>query len=148
MFTDKAQAVIDLAKDYAFSSGSSELGLGALLAAMASEAEAGMLLAECVRISPEGLKAACVKAPVPARCPSKLPLAESLRNALVRAKEFAEQVPDRSHPALISLQHLACAIAGVAGSVRVAQHGTHGARRRFGAAGVVAGKREADASDR
>lgn len=111
MFTDKAQAVTDLAKDYAFSSGSSELTLHAVLAAMGSQAEAGVLLAECVGLTPEKLRAVCPEFPEPAACPGKMPLAESIRDVLVCAKELAEEVPDRFRPGLIDLRHLACALA-------------------------------------
>ena len=111
MFTDKAQAVIDLAKDYAFSSGSTELTLSALLTAIGSQAEAGVLLAECLGLTPEKLRAACPELPEPAACPGKLPLAEGLRTMLALAKELAEEVPDRFHPGLVDLRHLVCAVA-------------------------------------
>ncbi|MFW6119010.1 MAG: AAA family ATPase [Planctomycetota bacterium] len=111
MFTDKAQAVTDLAKDYAFSSGASELTLEAMLAAMSSQAEAGVLLAECVGLPPEKLRVACPEFPEPAACPGKMPLAESTREMLVCAKELAGEVPDRFRPGLIDLRHLACALA-------------------------------------
>ena len=58
MFTDKTQALIDLAKDYAFSSGSTELTLPALLAGLGSHPESSVLLAECVGLTPEKLREA------------------------------------------------------------------------------------------
>ena len=111
MFTDKAQEIVDLAKDYAFSSGSAELTLKTLLSAMGKQAEPGVLLAECVGMTPEALRAACPELPEPASCPGKLPLAESLRTILESSKELAEEVPDRFHPGLVDLRHLVCAIA-------------------------------------
>jgi len=111
MFTDKAQEIIDLAKDFAFSSGAADLTLKVCLAAMGEQAEAGVLLAECVGMTPEALRAACPEIPAPVSCPRKLPLAESMRTMLEISKELAEEIPDRFHPGLIDLRHLACAIA-------------------------------------
>ena len=111
MFTDKAQEIIDLAKDYAFSSGSAELTLKTLLAAMGEQAEAAVLLAECVGMTPEALRATCPEMPPPASCPGKLSLAESMRTMLEASKELAEEVPDSVHPGMVDLRHLVCAIA-------------------------------------
>ena len=111
MFTDKAQQIIDTAKDFAFSGGSAELTLSALLATVASHAEAGVLLAECAGMPAEKLRAACPEQPEPVACPGKLPLAEAVRSMLGNAKELAEEVPDRLHPGLIDLRHLVCALA-------------------------------------
>jgi ATP-dependent 26S proteasome regulatory subunit len=111
MFTDKAQSVVDRAKDFAFSAGKAELGLPVLLVAMGHHAEARVLLAECVGLTPEKLQAACPAFGEPAACPGKLPLANSLRDLLACAKDLAEAVPDRSHPSLVDIRHLACAMA-------------------------------------
>ena len=111
MFTSKSQAIIDLAKDYAFSRGAGELDLASLLAAIRGETEAAVLLAECLGLTPEKLRGACPEYPEPAACPGKLPLAESLRSVLVCAKELAEEVPDRFHPGLVDLRHLVCGVA-------------------------------------
>ncbi len=111
MFTDKAQAIIDLAKDYAFSSGSVELTLKALLVALGSQAEAGVLLAESLGLTPEKLRAACPELPPPASCPGRLSLAASFRLMLESAKDLAEQAPDPLHPGSIDLRHLVCAVA-------------------------------------
>ena len=111
MFANKAQEVIDRAKDYAFSSGSSELTLSALLTATAAKPEGGALLAECVGLTQEKLREMCPHSPEPATCPGKLPVAESVREVLVCARELADEVPDRLHPGLINLHHLICAIA-------------------------------------
>jgi ATP-dependent metalloprotease FtsH len=111
MFREKAQAIIDLAKDYAFSSGSSELTLSAVLAAMINQQESAVLLAECLGMTPEKLRTACPEFPKPVACPSKFPLAKTTMAILVSAKKIAEEVPDRSHPGLIDLRHLVCAIA-------------------------------------
>jgi len=111
MFTDKAQTVIDLAKDYAFSMGLAELSVSALLTAIGSHAEAGVLLAQCFASTPEKIRSACPEFIEPAACPGKLPLGEQVREILICAKSLAEETPDRFHPGLIDLRHLACAIA-------------------------------------
>jgi cell division protease FtsH len=111
MFTSKAQRIIDLAKDYAFSAGASEMKLSAVLTAIGVQAEAGVLLAECLSMTPDELRAACPEQAEPASCPGKLPLAEEVRTMLARAKEFCDEAPDRLQPGLIDLRHLVCAIA-------------------------------------
>jgi ATP-dependent metalloprotease FtsH len=111
MFTDKAQGIIDQAKDLAFSNGMEELGLPSLLGAMGRHAEARVLLAECVGLTPGKLQEACPVWGEPAACQGKLPLADSLRDMLACAKELAEAIPDRSHPGLVDIRHLAFAMA-------------------------------------
>lgn len=111
MFTDKAQQIIDTAKDFAFSGGSAELTMSALLATVGLHAEAGVLLAECADMPVAKLRATCPEQPEPVACPGKLPLAEAVRFMLGNARELAEETPDRMHPGLIALQHLVCALA-------------------------------------
>jgi len=111
MFTDKAQALIDLAKDCAFSNGSAELTLSALLAAISGQTEPTVLLAECFEITPEKLREACPEFSKPATCRGTLPLSEAMRTMLSDAKELAEKVPDGIHPGLLDLRHIVCAIA-------------------------------------
>ena len=111
MFTDKAQTIIDSAKDYAFSSGAAELTLPTFLTAVAAEPQPRILLAECLGLTPEKLLAKTPEAPELISCPGKLPLAEPLRDMLAHARELAEDVPDRFQPGLIDLCHLACAMA-------------------------------------
>jgi hypothetical protein len=111
MFTQRAQAVIDLAKDMAFSSGSPELGLSPVLAAIGKHSEARVLLAECVGMMPDGLEKTCPEMPEPVSCPGKLRLGGPTGTMLTCAKELAGEVPDRTHPGLIGLRHLACALA-------------------------------------
>jgi ATP-dependent metalloprotease FtsH len=114
MFTDKAQTVVDLAKDFAFSGGAGELTVQALLAAIGRMAEPGVLLAESLGLSPEALRAACPDLPDPASCPGKIALTEATREVLVLAKELAQEVPDRLHPGLVDLSHLVAAMAASA----------------------------------
>ncbi len=111
MFTDKAQTIIDLAKDFAHTTGAKELNLTALALAMSRHIEGSILLAECVGMTPEKLRAVLPATGEPARCPTKLPVVEPVRALLQAAKELAQEVPDRSHPGLVDLHHLACALA-------------------------------------
>ena len=111
MFSDRAQAIIDSAKDYAFSAGEGDLSLLAVLRAIGGRSEASVLLAECLGISPEQLRVVCPQGPPPAACIGKLPLAEGTRSVLSAAKEMAEEIPDRHHPGLIDLRHLVCGLA-------------------------------------
>ncbi|MBM3878806.1 MAG: AAA family ATPase [Verrucomicrobia bacterium] len=111
MFTDKAQVVIDSAKDYARAAGARELGLPSLAVAMSRHTEGSILLAECLGLSPDQLRAALPTSGEPAPCPEKLPVQEPVRALLAAAKELAQEVPDRTHPGLVDLRHLACALA-------------------------------------
>jgi ATP-dependent metalloprotease FtsH len=111
MFTEKAQTVIDLAKDMASGDGSSELGLPHLLGSMTRHAEGRVLLAEAADLAPEQLSGACPDLPEPTPCNGKLSLNAAVRNVLSVAKGFAEEVADRSHPGLIDVRHLTCAMA-------------------------------------
>jgi hypothetical protein len=48
MFTEKAQVIIDLAKDCALAYAKEKLDIESLLATVGSDAEAGVRLAECI----------------------------------------------------------------------------------------------------
>lgn len=111
MFTEKAQTIVDLAKDYAYSGGSAELTLAPFLQAIGSHTEASVLLAETVGLELEKLRERILQAPEPTSCPGKLPLAEATRLMLTVAKELADETPDRMHPGLIDLRHLVIALA-------------------------------------
>ncbi len=114
MFIDKAQAIIDLAKDCAFARLKEALDIESLLAAVGSDAEAGVRLAECLTNGdvPQ-LRAKCPDLGQPAPCPGKLDLEEPFREIIVSAGELAsgDGVPHRIHPGLIDVPHLVCAIA-------------------------------------
>ena len=113
MFTDNAQTIIDQAKDCAFSSGAKELNLSSLVLAACRHPEAGVLLAECVATPlSDQLRTALPFAEQSLRVAgAKLPLADATRTMLKAAKELAEEIPDRSHPGLIDVRHLVCAMA-------------------------------------
>jgi len=111
MFTDKAQDIIDQAKDYAFSSGAQQLTLSPILTAVGAQLEAGTLLAECLGLATDKLRSLCPDAPAPSACPGKLPMDDATRAMLAHAKQLAEEVPDTSHPGLIDIRHLVSALA-------------------------------------
>ncbi len=111
MFTDRAQKIVDLAKDYAFSSGTASLNLKTFLVVFGVRPEAGVLLAEVLGMLPEALRSACPALPEPAACPGKLPLDEGVTAMLAVAKELSEEVPNPHQPALVDLPHIACALA-------------------------------------
>ncbi len=92
MFTEKAQMIVDLAKDCAFALAREQLGIESLLAAVGSDAEAGVRLAECLTNSnvPE-LRSKCPELGQPAPCPGKLDLAEPLRDIFVSAADLAAE---------------------------------------------------------
>ncbi len=109
MFTDKAQTIVDLAKDYAFSNESADLHTPAVVAALGHQPESAVLLAECLNVTPDRLRVICPPFGEPEACPGKLPLAASVRSMLGIAKRLAQNVPDRLHPGLIDLRHLVAA---------------------------------------
>src|ERR1017187_9918753 len=58
MFTDKAQTIIDLAKDFAQSTGAKDLNVSSLVEAMLHRVEGAILLSECAGTTAEKLQAA------------------------------------------------------------------------------------------
>lgn len=111
MFTERAQRLVDAAKDFAVSSAASHLNLKAFLAAIANKPEAGVLLADLLGVSPVAMRSACPILRKPAACPGKLPLDERVSGLLQAAKKLAEDVPNPHEPALIDLPHLVSALA-------------------------------------
>src|ERR1700683_1243905 len=111
MFTDKARTIIDLAQDFAHANDTSELGLPALVLATLHHFEGAVLLSEALGSTPEKLRAALPASTDPSPCRGKLPVAEPVRILLQSARELAQEVPDRLHPGLIDVRHLACALA-------------------------------------
>ncbi|MGD9368152.1 MAG: AAA family ATPase [Desulfobacteraceae bacterium] len=114
MFTEKAQALIDLAKDSAFAHLKKELDLEALLTAVGAHVEAGVRLAACLTNGDTAaVRAGCPDFGPPARCPDKMDLADDFADIVTTAAVFAsaDGVPDSTHPGLIDLRHLICALA-------------------------------------
>ena len=73
MFTEKAQSIIDLAKDCAFARAKEELDIEALLCAVGSDTEAGVRLAECLTNGDvPKLRGKCPDLGQPAPCPGKI----------------------------------------------------------------------------
>ena len=110
MFTNKVHKLIDLAKEFAFSNKKAKLNLPDLVAVIKSDIEASFLLAECLGLEQEKLRSEAPQLPRPRKHTRKLPLSGILRSTFACAKELAEEVPDRTYPALIDLRHLVCAI--------------------------------------
>jgi ATP-dependent metalloprotease FtsH len=111
MFTDKAQTIIDITKNIAFTNGHAELKSSSLLTVIGYNIEAGLLLAECLAILPDELRSLCPEYKNPISCPGKLPVGKDLQDILSMAKDLASLVPDRSHPGLIDIRHIVCALA-------------------------------------
>jgi len=111
MFTDAAQTVVDLAKDFAYTIGATELALSSVVAAMVEHSQGAVLLVECTGETRERLRSSCRLPPERTACPGKLPLDEATRVFLASARGLAEKVPDRSHPGLVDLRHMVCAAA-------------------------------------
>lgn len=114
MFTEKVQSIIQLAKDRAFALTRDQVDLESMLAAIGQDAEAGVRLAECLTKGDTAeLRGRCPEIGAPAFCSQKLEPDEDLRAVLEMALDLAsgEGVPDKLHPGLIALEHLACAVA-------------------------------------
>jgi ATP-dependent metalloprotease FtsH len=111
MFTEKAQAIIDLAKDYSHKIGARDLALSSVTFAILDHVEGSMLLAECVGTAREKLLEEIPAIGGQSNDQGPLPLAEQVRALLRSAKELAQEVPDTAHPGLVDLRHLVCALA-------------------------------------
>jgi ATP-dependent Clp protease ATP-binding subunit ClpA len=111
MFTTDAQIVINRAKDIAISQGESQFTIKAVAMSIAIDHRGARLLAQCFAIDPAELQR-LFPCPNPLqRCPGKLPLSQDVREMLALAKVFIAKAPAPSHPSLIGLPHLACAVA-------------------------------------
>lgn len=83
MFTNNAQKIIDLAKDYSFSNNHTKLDLPAVVTVMKSDTQASLLLSECLSLKVEELRAEAPTLDKLKKCSRKLPLSSTLRSALV-----------------------------------------------------------------
>ncbi len=114
MFTNKAQAIFDLAKDYAADHEKQVLDIESLLAAIGNDTEASVRLAEVLKMGDvAAVRTKCPHFGQPKPSSGKLDLDEPLREILSLCMDLAsaEGVPDRDHPGLIDVRHLVCAIA-------------------------------------
>ncbi|HPY49839.1 MAG TPA: AAA family ATPase [Sedimentisphaerales bacterium] len=114
MFTEKAQAIVSMAKDRAYTLGRNCIDVESLLAAVAADREACVRLAECLTDgNVADLRHRCPSSESPGSCPGTMPPDEAVRLLLDKACELAggEGVPDRTHPGLVGLPHLICAAA-------------------------------------
>ncbi len=114
MFTEKATSIVELAKDRAFSLARDCVDLESILAAMGTDSEAGVRLADCLTNGDTtDLRGRCPELGRPAPCPGKMEPDPDLRSVLETALKLAsgEGVPDRTHPGFIGLEHLVCAVA-------------------------------------
>jgi ATP-dependent metalloprotease FtsH len=122
MFTDKAQALLDLARDRAFSLAREEVDVESLLAAIGASPEGGVRLAESLGVEDvAGLRAKCPEVGRPVPGPPAMTWEPDLRRIVATALDLAsgEGVPDRSHPGWISPVHVVCAVAMSEAAVRV-----------------------------
>lgn len=111
MFTNKAQRIIDNAKDHAFTNQHDELTMSAIFAAILDSPDARLLLANCLGKSSGNIGKSGPKYKATDSCTTKLPLSIGVHAMIRTAKDFAAKVPDQRHPGLISLRHLICAVA-------------------------------------
>ena len=111
MFTNQAQRMIDQAKGYAHSLGQDVLTPEALLIA-SQFAEGRVLLTLCTGLSAEDLleRIQAPEYPV-AAFGGPMSLSKEAGGIVDLAHKLAVSVPDRTHPGLISLRHLVCALA-------------------------------------
>lgn len=114
MFTERAQTIISMAKDRAYTLGRSSVDIESLLAAMSEDNEAGVRLAECLAAGDVAdLRGRCPEFRSPGPCPGTMPPDDAMRRLLEKACELAggEGIPDQTHPGLVGLPHLICAAA-------------------------------------
>ena len=106
MFTDRAQVIVDAAKDFAFSSGENQLTIASFVPAAIRHTEAVIVMSEVTGFTPEYLREKVAKTTDLKVCPGKLPLSESVYAMLETSRKLAQEVPDRSYPGFIDLRHL------------------------------------------
>ena len=111
MFTREAHVIIDRTKDVATSWGTNQLSLNAIVTSMVMDHRSARLLAEGLETEQGELRRLFPAPEILQQCQGKLTLTQEVRDMLGLAQEFVKQVPSPSHPALIALPHLACAVA-------------------------------------
>lgn len=111
MFTTEVQRVIDLGKDIAATLHDAKLSVQAIASALATAPRAVPMLCACLAIDAGQLSRRFPAVADVQRCAGKLPLADDCREMLGRAKVLVEKIPMPGQPGLITLAHLACAVA-------------------------------------
>ena len=122
MFTEKAQLIIDAAKDRDFTLRREQVSVESLLAAIGQDNEAAVRLGECLCGGEvTRLRALCPEFGSPGPCPGTMRPDAALRRLLETACELAgsDGVPDRIHPGLVGVEHLVCATAMSAEAVEL-----------------------------
>jgi ATP-dependent metalloprotease FtsH len=122
MFTEKGQAFIDLAKDFAFAQGRRQVDLEALLGATSRIPEAQVRLARCLTNGDASkLRSLLPELELAEPCPGKLDPDGRVRQVIDAALDLASEkgVPHMSHPGLIDLRHIACGLAMSAEACRM-----------------------------
>src|ERR1043166_2346116 len=89
MFTDKAQAIIDQAKDFAFADNARELNIRYLLASVAKHPGTLFLMAQCLGLSTESTRAACPAYEKSEPCRNKMPLGDR-KGTLLNSSHVSE----------------------------------------------------------
>lgn len=114
MFTERAQNLIDQAQEDALSKGKKFLDSWSLVAALGSDSEGSVRLAECLTQGDvDKLRSIAPELESFSDKKDSLEFDELLRSIIKTAYELAsvDGVPDRMHPGFINVQHLSCAVA-------------------------------------
>ena len=112
MFTEKAQTIIDRAKDHAAAKRCAELQPEHLLAGLGQDPATAQRLAEALGLGLDAVMAAAGARAVPVSQRGTHTLSAAAKALLQAAKDLAEAVPNREQPGLIDERHLAAAMAG------------------------------------
>jgi cell division protease FtsH len=115
MFTERAQAAIDLAKEIAVrrtaGSGAAALEPGDLAAALSAGIPSADWLAELLSVDVQTLRQRYRLPMRRQRCEATLPMSAPFRRMLAEAKRFAEQIPLVEAHGVIGQSHLVAALA-------------------------------------
>jgi cell division protease FtsH len=110
MFTIQTQKIIDQAKRDARAKGFDELAIDILLAAV-QQGEGSILMSHLAGVKVEWLKERFPPIDFHGSFLSgPIGITNDVHQVIAQAHKFAQQVPDRTHPGLIALRHLACAL--------------------------------------
>lgn len=112
MFTESARQLIENAKRDAWTGGAEELGLAVLVAATARHPVGRVLLGRLAGLPAGRLAERFPGAPAGATLwTGRLRLSREVQAVLASALALAARVPDRVHPGLVDVRHLAAALA-------------------------------------